>query len=205
MHVERIADAERWNHNLHYSSIVLDAIPTGTQSALDVGCGEGTLTRAIRRVVPRVTGIDADAPSIEGARAQNEPSAHIDYVLGDVLTHAFDAESFDVVVAVAALHHMDAEAGLLRMQHLLAPGGVLVVVGCARSVLPRDVGWEAAAIMASRWHRLRREYWEHTAPTVWPPPVTHGEMRRLAQRHLPGARYRRHVLWRYAILWTKPA
>ena len=25
-----------------------------------------------------------------------------------------------------------------------------------------------------------------------------------AARLLPGARYRRHLLWRYSLLWTKP-
>jgi SAM-dependent methyltransferase len=199
-----VPDGDRWNNNLHYSPIVLRAVPAGAQAALDVGCGEGTLTRALRRAVPHVTGIDTDATSIEQARAQDDPDQQITYLVGDILDHPFALGSFDLVACIAALHHMEATDGLDAMKQLLAPGGSLVIVGLARSNLPRDVGWEAAAVLASRWYRFRRRNWEHSAPTIWPPPVTHGDMRRLARAHLPGARYRRHVLWRYSILWTKP-
>ncbi|MGH3885786.1 MAG: hypothetical protein ACRDSZ_04310 [Pseudonocardiaceae bacterium] len=34
--------AERWNHNLHYHSMILNAVADGSARALDVGCGEGT-------------------------------------------------------------------------------------------------------------------------------------------------------------------
>jgi hypothetical protein len=40
---------------------------------------------------------------------------------------------------------------------------------------------------------------------VWPPPLSYAEMRALARHELPGARYRRHLLWRYSLLWAKPA
>ena len=199
-----VPDADRWNHNLHYTQLVLDAIRPGSRTALDVGCGEGTLTRALRRVVPHVTGLDPDAESIERARAQDLTEAPIDYLHGDLLSTPLAASSFDVVVAVASLHHMDARAGLLAMKNLLSPGGVLVVIGLARTRLPRDVGWDVAAVVASKVHRARRSYWEQTAPMVWPPPVTHTDMRRLAQELLPGARYRRHLLWRYSLVWRNP-
>jgi SAM-dependent methyltransferase len=200
-----IADGDRWNHNLHYSRVVLQAIPPGTQAVLDVGCGEGTLTRALRRVVPTVTGIDADPASIDRARQQDEASRPISYVLGDILAKPLAGQSFDAVVSVAVLHHMDAAAGLAAMKDLVKPGGVLVVLGLARSRLPRDLPWEGAAVGAQAWLRSRRTYWEQTAPTVWPPPATWVEMRRLAHQQLPGARFRRHLLWRYSIVWTKPA
>ncbi|WP_202870409.1 methyltransferase domain-containing protein [Kribbella sp. VKM Ac-2571] len=41
-------------------------------SALDIGCGEGLLTRKLRRVVPQVTGIDLDIPSLELARGRGD-------------------------------------------------------------------------------------------------------------------------------------
>jgi len=58
----------RWNHNIHYHSVILGAVPTGARTALDVGCGEGLLTRSLRGMVPNVTGIDIDPASIELAR-----------------------------------------------------------------------------------------------------------------------------------------
>jgi hypothetical protein len=34
--------------------------------------------------------------------------------------------------------------------------------------------------------------------------LTYRDVRRLAGRMLPGARYRRHLYWRYSLIWTKP-
>ena len=65
--------------------------------------------------------------------------ANATYVLGDVLAPPFEPASFDLVTSVATLHHLDATAGLQRMAELLRPGGVLVVIGCARSTYPADL------------------------------------------------------------------
>ena len=195
------ADA-RWNHNIHYHPLLLAAVPSGCRTALDVGCGEGILARELRAVVPSVSGIDLDGPSIERARAD---AGGVEYVQGDFLTHPFEAESFDVIVSVAALHHMDAAAGLDRVRTLLRPGGVLALVGLAGDRLPHDLPYVLAGAVLHRWHRMRKGYWEHSAPTVWPPPQTYAEVRATASRVLPGVRFRRHALWRYSVVWTKPA
>lgn len=196
-------EGEPWNHNIHYHRLILRSLPEGARDALDVGCGEGTLARELRRIVPRVTGIDLDPASIDAARAHDGDTG-VDYVLGDVLTHPFEPASFDAVVSVAALHHMDAATALGRLRDLLRPGGTLAVVGCARSTWPADVPFEAAGVVANFVHRRTKNYWEHPSPTVWPPPETYAGMRHLAAQLLPGARYRRHLLWRYSLVWTKP-
>jgi SAM-dependent methyltransferase len=105
--------------------------------------------------------------------------------------------------SLAALHHMDPATALEKMSRLLRPGGRLAIVGLARRQLPADLPWEAAAVIAGTGCRLTRTYWEQPAPTVWP-PHTYSAIRRLAVRSLPGVRYRRHVLWRYSLVWTKP-
>jgi SAM-dependent methyltransferase len=197
------APAKRWNHNLHYHPLILDAVPGGCQRALDVGCGEGILARQLRRIVPHVTAIDLHQPSIRLAR-QHHAAADIDYVVGNFLTYPFEPASFDLIASVAALHHMDAAAALERMRMLLRPGGKVVVVGLARSRHPADLPRDVAAVLASRLHRAAKGYWEISAPTLWPPPETYAGMRRLAAEVLPGVRYRRHLLWRYSLVWTKP-
>jgi 2-polyprenyl-3-methyl-5-hydroxy-6-metoxy-1,4-benzoquinol methylase len=123
---------EPWSHNLHYHRVILEAVPPGCERALDVGCGQGTLTRRLRRVVPQVTGIDRDQRSIDLARA-NPAAAGIAYVLGDFLAAPFRPGSLDLVTSVASLHHMDAGTALRRMSGLLRPGGVLAVIGLARA------------------------------------------------------------------------
>jgi ubiquinone/menaquinone biosynthesis C-methylase UbiE len=196
--------ASRWNHNTHYHPLVLAAVPPGSRTALDVGCGEGRLTQELRAVVPSVTGIDVHEPTLELARRTNN-GAGIEYVHGDVLTHPFEPESFDVVASIAALHHMDTAAGLGRMRDLLRPGGVLAVIGLPRTRWPQDIPYAVAGLVAHRWHRWRNGgLAQMSAPTVWPPPDTFAQVRATAERLLPGVRLRRHALLRYSLLWTKP-
>jgi 2-polyprenyl-3-methyl-5-hydroxy-6-metoxy-1,4-benzoquinol methylase len=194
---------QRWNHNTHYHQVILRAVPPGCQRVLDVGCGEGTLARQLARLVPHVVGIDRDAASIELAR-RHDPDGTIGLIRGDFRMHCFAPGAFNMITSVAALHHMDARAALERMRQLLAPGGTLAIIGLARSRLPADLPWEAAAVIAHRGYKLTRTYWEQPSPVVWPPPHTYADVHALARQMLPGARYRRHLLWRYSLIWTKP-
>jgi hypothetical protein len=108
------------------------------------------------------------------------------------------------------LHHMDAALALRRMSGLLRPGGVLAIVGLARDRTPADFGWAGPASAGTQLHRLadasrHRLPPPHQPPLVWPPPLSFGQVRRLAERLLPGVRYRRHLYWRYSLIWAKPA
>jgi 2-polyprenyl-3-methyl-5-hydroxy-6-metoxy-1,4-benzoquinol methylase len=188
----------RWNHNIHYHPVVLRSVPPDAQRALDVGCGEGMLARALRTVVPHVTGIDLHRPSLDAARAYGDD---ITYLEGDFLEDSL--ETYDVVASVATLHHVDAAKGLRRLADLVRPGGVLVVIGLARPHGLRDVPYTVAALAAGIPLRLVKGKWDHPSPIVWPPPVTYTEMRALAGT-LPGSVYRRHLLYRYSITWQKP-
>jgi len=96
-------------------------------------------------------------------------------------------------------HHLDAREGLRRLRDLVAPGGVLVVVGLARPDFPRDLPVEIAAQFTRLGGRRRTG---PSAPTVWPPPERYSTMRRLATELLPGVRWRRHLLWRYSLVWV---
>ncbi|HEX8930720.1 MAG TPA: class I SAM-dependent methyltransferase, partial [Actinomycetota bacterium] len=82
-----VARPERWNHNLHYHRVILDAVPDGCRRALDVGCGDGSLARDLRRAVPHVLAVDLHEPSIRLARRHDD--AGIDYLVGDFLSDLF--------------------------------------------------------------------------------------------------------------------
>jgi SAM-dependent methyltransferase len=97
---------ERWNHNIHYHRILLDALPERCDRVLDVGCREGTLARALRARTSRVVGIRRDEASI--ALVHPSDGNAIDSVLADFLTHPLAPGSFDSVVSVATFHHLDA-------------------------------------------------------------------------------------------------
>lgn len=193
---------ERWNHNLHYHRLILESVPRPCRRALDVGCGEGTLSRQLRPRVPEVVGIDLDAQSIALARAHRD-AADIRYLEDDFLDAALEPGSFDLIVSVAALHQMDAATALSRMRDLLAPGGVLTVIGLVRSRMPVELPLDIAAIGVNWLYRLRWKYWEQPSPAR-PATLTYEQMRQIGTSALPGVRFRRLLLWRYYLTWSKP-
>lgn len=97
-----VSSVRRWNHNIHYHRLILDAVPAGSRTALDVGCGNGLLSVELREAVPEVTGIDLDQTVLEDAR---QHSGEITWVRGDAMTYDF-GKTFDVVASVATLHHL---------------------------------------------------------------------------------------------------
>lgn len=92
-----------WNHNIHYHGLVLRSVTPNCQRALDVGCGEGWLTRKLATCCQEVVGIDL----------QRAGAAASDFIQGDVMTYPFPEASFDFISAVATLHHL---ALLLALQ-----------------------------------------------------------------------------------------
>lgn len=201
---------EPWNHNNHYHRVVFDAVPAHCDSALDVGCGTGQLTRELHRVIPHVIGIDRDQQSIAVARSRTG-TGDIEYRCGDFLDLPVKPGGYGLVTAVASLHHMNTAAALNRMREQLRPGGVLVIIGLARDGWsPVDLAVEVPAAVHVRIQQVRHRPRPgggpagYQPPIVWPPAETYRQVRRLAGTLLPGMRYRRHLLWRYSICWVKP-
>ncbi|MBV9311630.1 MAG: class I SAM-dependent methyltransferase [Solirubrobacterales bacterium] len=193
--------AQRWNHNNHYRRVILNAIPPGCRRALDVGCGEGALTRDLHLPVREVVGIDSDHASIIIARAHPDAS-NIKYIEGDALKFEFKPASFNLITAVASLHHMNAETALVHIKGLLRPRGVLAVIGLARSS-PSDWPVDVAAMVPHRLRRLGVHYWHQRSPPVWSPPESYASIRQVTARLLPDARFQRRLYWRYTLLWVK--
>lgn len=197
-----VEDRGKWNRNIDTHSPLLAALSGGREAALDVGCGEGVLTRQLRDAgFAAVTGIDLDGPSIDKARSYDDGNA---YILGDALTEPLPLESFDAVVSVATLHHLDMESALVRFAALTRPGGVVAVSGFAMSHWPRDLPLDGLCFVWSRIQNLWRKEWQHSAPIVWPPPLKQHECRAIAERTLPGAVFKRRPYMRYTLVWRKP-
>ncbi|GLW66514.1 hypothetical protein Arub01_47580 [Actinomadura rubrobrunea] len=194
-----------WNHNTHYHDVVLSAVPRGCRAALDVGCGDGLLVRRLAPRAEHVTGIDASAEMIARARELNAGVDNVEFVEADFLEHDVPREHFDFVCSVAAIHHMDFTAGLTKMRDALRPGGSLAVISLASNGGVADLLYGAAGLPAHYFHRWRnrRRVGNPGAPIV-DPSMTWAQVRDEALRLLPGARFRRHALWRYSIVWRKP-
>lgn len=197
-----MGNATRWNANLHAFDALLHRVPSRAVRGLDVGCGEGETARRLRARVPSVVGIDPHEPSVLEARSHGDD---IDYLVGDIHSADLPPKTFDVVTAVAMLHHVDHQRGLERLAELVAPGGILLVVGLsfARKAhdYARDV-WDAIAI---RRHTLTKRQWHTTAPIIWPPPLSYDQVRGLSTEVLPSCEVTRVPYFRYSLVWTAPA
>jgi 2-polyprenyl-3-methyl-5-hydroxy-6-metoxy-1,4-benzoquinol methylase len=96
--------------------------------ALDVGCGEGWLSRVLARLGAHVTGVDASAPLIDAARASG---GDVDYACLSYEQLASDASvlagPFDLVVCNFAL--LDDRVGVLlaALATRLPASGVILV------------------------------------------------------------------------------
>lgn len=191
-----------WNYNVQYHPWVLSTMPQRCRRALEVGCGEGALTRQIAIRAGAVTAIDRNPVCIDNAR-MSETGDTIEYVLGDFLTVPFTPASFDFIASIAALHHMDEERALRRMSNLLKPGGTLAVVGLGKSRYPADLPRDAFSVAFDGTHRLSRGYKESMAPQL-SPTHSYRELHRIASRLLPDCHFRRRLLWRYSLAWVKP-
>ena len=195
-----------WNHNVHYQPVILRAVPAGCGAALEVGCGDGLLASRLAERCAAVTAIDRDPRMI--ALARSAPPAtgpgQVAFVEADFLAHPLATESFDFACANTSLHHMDFAAALTAMARALRPGGRLAVVGLAANGPIRDYLFDGPAIPVGLAYRAVYGQGDPGAP-VKDPEMTWAEVRAIAGRLLPGVRYRRHLLFRYSLLWSKPS
>jgi SAM-dependent methyltransferase len=150
----------------------------------------------------KVTAIDCDAPSVQHSESDPRAGGQVDFIVGDVFTHPFKLASFDVVASIAMLHHVDAVEGIRRMRELVRPGGVIAIVSFATPSSCADRMRGLAGVVYKRSMQLRGRYWEHGAPTCWPPPCSTAEIRAVVGRELPGADFQPLLWGRYGVTWT---
>ena len=108
---------------------VAQRLALGKQHALiDLGTGPGLLALGFAPYVGRIVGVDPEPAMLAAA---NKAAAHASQVFTLISGKAEDLPDdfgrFDVVTIGRALHWMDREATLARLERLVAPGGVILV------------------------------------------------------------------------------
>ena len=98
----------------------------GSETILDLGCGDGALTEQLSLLVPagRVLGIDASAGMIQ--KAAEHRRDNLRFIQMDIRRMNFENE-FDVILSNAALHWVKDHVRLLgQAQRALKSGGVIL-------------------------------------------------------------------------------
>jgi SAM-dependent methyltransferase len=103
----------------------LRLIPPPGRRTLDLGCGEGRLSRDLKALGHRVTAVDRSETL---ARLAAEADSELDVRVADAARLPFEDGDFDLVVAFMSLMDMDDMAGSAHeAARVLEPGGSLVV------------------------------------------------------------------------------
>src|SRR5256885_2740449 len=194
--------AERW---------LLRQVPAHAKCALDVGCGDGLLTRALAARGISTLGIDASPGMIGLARrrAGNNPGIH--YRVADIMTDGVPDGLFDLVVSVSAVHHMALDEVLPRLIAAVAPGGTLLIQDVTTRSGLRGLPLNALAWWARRLRVVTGAATPAKAVTVL--YEAHGadeqylnerDVELIYRRLLPGSRVELHLEWRYTVVWELP-
>ncbi|MEV0247202.1 class I SAM-dependent methyltransferase [Nocardia sp. NPDC050712] len=207
--IDRFNRRHPWSHNDVYGSWVAGRVAaSGARSVLDIGCGTGNLIDRLRSRVARVTGLEPDPAAARAAAARfaGEDSVVIEQAGFEQLD---PDRRWDAITLVASLHHLPLAQTLRAVDLRLAAGGRLVVIGCFRESGPVDLAVGTVAMAANLVvGKLKNPRpavdlpLGMTAPTA-PPRETLPEIRRAAAEHLPGARVRRRLFWRYSLVYDK--
>jgi len=173
------------------------------KSAIDIGCGEGILTRQLAKEFDQVLGIDLDDTSLAEAR-ELTTYGNVSYERADFLEHARTKKTYDLVTSVVVLHHMDAIEGIEAMKKITNPGGIISIVGVARPDYFHDFVQLGFSFIVNNIAALLGKKYNHSAPIVWPPPLTNKKTKKLTEKILPGSKFRKQLLNRYTVIWEKP-
>jgi SAM-dependent methyltransferase len=121
---------------------------SGTEAALDSGCGTGSLALALAPHVADVVGVDIREDYLEAARA-NAP-ANTRFVEGDALALPFGYGEFDLSGCYRVLHHVRRpELAVSELARVTRLGGRVFIVDQLGSIDP------LRSLEMDRFERLR--------------------------------------------------
>jgi ubiquinone/menaquinone biosynthesis C-methylase UbiE len=211
-----ISEGSGWEHNSHYHPFLLRQLPQRLGEVLEVGCGTGEFTRLLAERCERVVAVDLSPRMIETARARLKDHPNVEYLVADAASWEFPSERFDCAASIATLHHLPLGPMLAKTRDALKPGGTLLLLDLHRARTAADRLVSALAVPISKAIRLAStgSLTERQAPELQKAWEEHGKTdayptlaevsQAFAEAGLTGARVRRHVLYRYTVVWRKP-
>lgn len=155
-HAESVVRSQHWRTVANSAAHLAPELRSGL-AVLDVGCGPGTITADLARVVApgKVTGVDPSESVLEQARATAAEAGvdNVSFERGDVYALEAGNGAFDVVHAHQVLLHLtDPVAALREMLRVVRPGGVVA----ARDTDYAGAMWWPADPRLDKWREVYR-------------------------------------------------
>jgi len=202
---------DNWSHNRHYHQYLLRHLPRHKGSALDIGSGLGQFSRMLAEHFESVVGIDFSPKMVEGAIARSSSIGNLRFQCVDFLQTEFPENCFDCVASIAAMHHLPFRLALEKTQRILKNGGRLLILDLFKNRNIPDYLFSGAGAIANALGSARRrenknielkKAWaEHAALDDL---LTIRDVENSVRDMLPGAVVRRHIYFRYSLIWEKP-
>ena len=208
--IDRVNAAHPWSHNDAYTGFVMRHARVvrriGGTVAVDVGCGTGDLLERLATVFPDVLGVESD---VETARIAARRFSH---TAAQIEARPFGrepADSYDLIVFVASLHHMPLRSALEQARAAVRPGGRIVIVGLAREDSQDALRTGLSVVLNPLVGLIRHPTRAAGVPARMQAPTaapaeTFAEIRDVASTVLPGVKMRRRLFWRYTAHWSAP-
>jgi SAM-dependent methyltransferase len=204
---------ENWSHSSHHYPFLLRHVPERCVEAIDIGCGTGSFSRLLAAHAERVIGLDLSPQMIRVAVERSRDFDNITYVVADATEWSFPAGTVDCIATIATMHHLPFDDMVGKFKAALRPGGVVLILDLYESSgfedrvvdginVPANVAVKLAKTRRLREPKVVRDAWAaHGRHDFY---LTLSLLRGNCKRHLPGAAVRRHMFWRYSIIWKKP-
>ena len=205
-----LLDSDGWTQNNHYHNFLLRFVPSRCAEAFEIGCGTGAFSRRLAERSTQVTAIDLSSEMIRVARSRSAQFANIDFQVADIMSCNLPAARFDCIATIATLHHVPMREAIIKLKAALKPGGMLLILDlyqleglsdAIRNLIAMGVSGSLRLLHNGRLKPPRevRAAWEEHGKTDSYPTMK--EVRELCAEILPGAIVRKHLLWRYSIVW----
>lgn len=149
-------DAEGQTHHDYIRPLITGHLRRhGVRTLLDLGCGNGALTRAFRRDGFDVVGCDPSTTGIAQAREADPQGEYL--VAGVDDAGAFAGRKFDAVVAVEVIEHLFLPRKVPAFaRSVLVEGGRLVVTTPYHGYLKN-----LAIALLGKWDLHHTSWWDH--------------------------------------------
>ncbi len=116
----------------HYNQWIFSQLqPHIKGRTLEVGCGSGNFTALIAQNCSELLAVDLDEDYVRQARSRLNQSqqnySHVEVLTADATTMQC-AQSFDTIIMLDVLEHIKDDVAVLhKLNHLLTPGGTLLI------------------------------------------------------------------------------